>query len=567
MSTRLGTATRRSWWSWLLIAVLIVMTVVPIVLVLINSLNTAKPGQPAQYGFENWQAAFSDPALWNAVRNTFSLAVPEVLIGLVIATALAWLITRTDMKLRRLFEVLLWLAFFVPPLSMTLGWIVVFDPSTGVFNQVLRTLFGSDATQGPFNVYSFWGIVFVHLCCTTVPFMTILLIPSFQRMGASLEEAGRISGAGRLRTAWHVTLPLMLPALTGAAVLGFIYSLKSFEIEAVLGAPTNLNVISTLVYQWLEQSPPAYGIATALGASFIPVILVIAIAQRFAVKGRDYVTVGGHSFSAAPMTLGRVGRWVAAGVVGLYVLFTVVLPVGAVVLGSFMRRFGFFNIKQAFTADHWTSLLQNHVLPSALWTSLSLGLASAIAGVLVYFVVALAITRTRARGRGTIDILSWLPVGIPGILLGLGLLWLYLATPARTVVYGSLFGLTLAIVISHLPTGTQQMKASLMQISTDQENAARVSGAGPRRAYLHVLFPLMRPAVIATGILTFVIAIRDTSTVALLSSSGTTPASVLMLEYSIGANMESAAAIGVILAGITVAIALIARWIGSKTTW
>ena len=547
----------------IVLAVVASVTLVPVSLLLINSFNVAPPTQPAAYGLDNWRQAFADADLRNAAWNTFKLAIIRLPIAVVIAMVLSWLIGRTDMPGGKFVEVLLWLAFFVPSLSVTLGWILLLDPSNGAVNQLIRVLPGmGDVVSGPLNIFSIWGIVLAHISSSTVPIMTILLIPSFRRMGASLDEAARISGASRWRTALLITFPLVAPALMGAALLSFIHSLKTFEIELLLGSPSGLRVFSTQIHEWITDAPPKFGIATALGSIFIPILVALALWQRYAVRRKSYVTVGSHTYSDEPVRLGRIGRWVACALAFLYMTLTLLLPLGAMIVGSFMRRFGFFELTNPFTTEHWTQLFDDNLFASSVQNSLILGLGSTFIGVIIYFAVAYAIVRSNLPTRGGIDLVAWLPVAVPGLLLGLGLLWLYLGTPLRTVLYGNIIGLMIAIVISHMATGTQQMKSAQLQVSNDLEMAARTCGASPIRASLHVLLPILAPSIVAAGILTFDSAIRDISTVVLLSSGNSRPMALLLLEYSTGGQLESASALGVIVSFVTVVVAVIGRRIG-----
>jgi iron(III) transport system permease protein len=534
------------------------VTAVPVILLLINSFNVTRPGEPARYGLENWRRALADPQLSTAVWNTLRLGITRTLIAAVIATTLSVLIARTDMPGRRLVEVALWFAFFIPPLSMTLGWMLLLDPSNGVINTTLRSVFGLTSTHGPFNIYGFWGIILAHISASSVPIMTILIIPSLRRMSSGLEEAARTCGAGRFKTFVFVTLPLARPAILAAALLSFIYSLKTFEIEYLLGNPVDFKVFSTQIYDWIYRDPPLYGIATALGIFIIPVMIFLAVGQRLLTRHRSYVTVGARGFSDVPMSLGRVRRWVIGGAAYAYIFAIVVLPAGALIVGSFMRRFGFFRIQHPFTTAHWTGLLGDGLFSSAAVNSLKLGIGATVLGVAIYFAIAYIAIRSKLPGRGTVDVMAWLPVAIPGILLGLALLWLYLGTPLRTVLYGSVSGLILAIVINHMATGTQQMKAGIIQISPEHEQAARTCGARPIRTLWHIVLPLIGPSVAAVAVLTFDSAIRDISSVVLLSSAGSRPLSILLLEYSSTSLLEQAAALGVIMSVVTVVVGLVA---------
>jgi iron(III) transport system permease protein len=538
---------------------------VPVILILVNSFNTARPGAPASYGLENWRRAGDDPQLVHAIWNTLTLGITRTLIALVLGVIIAWLLARTDMPGARQLEFLFWLAFFVPPLPRTLGWIGLLDPLYGVMNKALSALpFVGDDGSGPFNIYSFWGIVWVHVTSMSLPFMVIILTPAFRRMSADMEEAARMCGAGRTLAALRVTVPLMLPAMLGGAMLTFIYTLQSFEIELLLGSPINLDVLSTQIYRWIRYEPPQFGIATAMGVGFMTIMILVAVGYRRALRGRDYTTVGGRSYSTRPTSLGRIGRWVAFAGVSSFIVLSIVLPVGFMAIGSFMTRFGWFELTDPYTTDHWSRLLADETFKQSITTTCMFALSAAVIGVIVYWWIAHTATRSRARIAGSIDVLAWLPVAIPGMLLGLGLLWLFLGTPLRSVLYGSLAGLVIAMVINHLPTGVVQMRSALLQISAQQEEAAAMCGARRFTRYRAIMLPLLSPAIVAAAVLTITSAVRDISTVVLLASRGSTPVSLLMLEYSVSGRLETAAALGLVVTGALGVVTLLGWRLGRR---
>ncbi|HZJ03032.1 MAG TPA: iron ABC transporter permease, partial [Thermoleophilia bacterium] len=533
---------------------------VPFALILLNSFNTARPSQPADYGLQNWARAFDDPRIVRAIWNTVTLGVTRTIIAITVASALAWLIARTDMPGGRHFEFLFWLAFFIPALPLTLGWIGLMDPLYGTFNLWIRRLPGLGGLQdGPFNIYSFWGIIWVHITAMTIPYMVVLVTPAFRRMGALMEEAARMCGAGRFRTAAQITMPLMLPAIMGAVMLSFIRALQAFEVELLLGSPIGFDVYSTQIYRWIRYEPPQYGMATALGAGFMVIMLVLAVMYRRMIRGRDFTTIGGQSYSEEPVRLGRAGRWVAFGVMVAFFVVGVVAPVVFMIVGSFMTRYGWFHINDPFTTAHWARLFDDPIFVSAVWNTFVIATSAAVVGLVVYWWVAHVAVKSKSKASGAVDLMAWLPLAIPGILLGLGFLWLFLATPLRVVLYGSLIGLTIALVVGHLPTGTVQLKAALLQVSEQQEEAAAICGARKLTRYRKVMLPLLGPSVAAAAVLTFASAVRDISTVVLLASRRTQPLSLLMLEYGFEGRLESAAALGLLITMIMGVVTLIAR--------
>lgn len=535
----------------------------PIVLLIVSSFNTAPPGSRPSYGLQNWKAAFATPGIQEVIWNTLSLGVVRTGIATVAAIAIAWLIARTTMPGSRAIELLFGIAFFVPPLALTLGWKVLLDADSGVINTLLRDWwpFG-ELTDGPLNINSFWGIVWVGLTASSIPFQVLLITPVFRRMGSALEDAATMCGARRFTTIRRILIPITMPAILGSAMLSFIWNLKAFEVELILGTPIGLNVYSTQVYLWVTTFPPAYGIATALGSAFIVIMLLLAWLYQRTVRGKDFTTISAHTYSNAPVQLGRGARVVAPLACWLFITVAVFLPVGAVVLGSLMTRFGFFELDQPYTLAHWQGVLGDQLFISAFENTLFLGVAATLIGVLVYFVIANITVRSTLPGRGVVDIFAWLPVAVPGVLLGLGLLWVYLELPFMQALYGTLAGLTVAVVISHMATGTQQMRGALTQVNRDHELVARVCGAGPVRTNLRILLPLIAPSVAATALLTFVAAVRDISSVVLLSGHASRPLSVLMLEYTAGGDVEQAAALGLLLTALMAVAALLAFWLG-----
>jgi iron(III) transport system permease protein len=229
-----------------------------------------------------------------------------------------------------------------------------------------------------------------------------------------------------------------------------------------------------------------------------------------------------------------------------------------------MRRYGFFQLANPFTLNHWQNLFRDPVFFSSVRNSLIIAAAVAIVGILLYSLVAYAIVRQRSWSAQATDILVWVPWAVPGILMSLGLLWLFLGTPLRVVLYGSLVGIIVAIVIKDSPLSTQFFKAAFLQLGSELEESARVCGASWFRAYLRVLLPLMAPTAITVGLLAFLSAIRDISTSVLLYSAQSRPLAILMLEYSFAGQMERSTAIGVLVTVFVLGVTIAARAVGFR---
>ena len=564
-AARQGTRKRTSAKNWGLITgigmivAVGVFTVVPLLLTVLNSFSESLPGRPTTYSLDAWGVAFSNAKTVSSIGNTVVLAITYTSISLAMAIVFAWLIARTDLPFANFIEFMLWLAFFLPALPMVIGWIALLDPDYGVINTAIRKI--PFVGESPLSIYGFWGIVWAHLATASVGIKVIMLTPAFRRMGAPLEEAARVCGANQLRTMLKVTLPVLAPAILVSAVMGLIHALETFEIELLLGMPTNFFVFSTRIFFLIRQDPPQYAPATALSTVFLVALLGLALFYQRYIKSKQFVTVTGHSYSSARIKLGR-WRPVALAACFLYIGVAIAMPLTMLLLGSFMRRFGFFEIKSPYTLDHWRTVLHDSVFVSSVTNSLIIGLSAAAIGVLAYSILAYAILRGRMVGRDTVDILAWLPWSVPGILLGMGLLWLYLGTPALRFLYGSLLGLTVAMLIRGLPSGTQLMKSAILQVSRDLEEGARVCGAGWLYTYFRILLPLLAPMVVSVAVIVLVASLKDVAVGALLYSPASRPLSLLMLEYGYGGEMEKGAVVGIIISALVAVIALIARVFG-----
>jgi iron(III) transport system permease protein len=280
-------------------------------------------------------------------------------------------------------------------------------------------------------------------------------------------------------------------------------------------------------------------------------------------RGKVFTTVTGQGYSAAPARLGR-WRWPTAAACFGFFAVALAAPLAFLVLGSFMRRYGFFQLANPFTLNHWQNLFRDPVFFSSVRNSLIIAAAVAIVGILLYSLVAYAIVRQRSWSAQATDILVWVPWAVPGILMSLGLLWLFLGTPLRVVLYGSLVGIIVAIVIKDSPLSTQFFKAAFLQLGSELEESARVCGASWFRAYLRVLLPLMAPTAITVGLLAFLSAIRDISTSVLLYSAQSRPLAILMLEYSFAGQMERSTAIGVLVTVFVLGVTIAARAVGFR---
>src|SRR5713226_8771632 len=259
--------------EFLALALLAVAMGLPLLFLLTGSFNLAPPGKGAVYGLDNWIRAFSDPGTLSALWMSFILSVVRLIPAMILSVVFAWLIARTDMPGGKVLESFCWIAYFVPDFPLILAWILLLDPNFGFLNTLAKSIpLGGEPL---FNPYSFWGIVWVHTSTGGIWFKVMLLVPVFRRLGATLEEAARVSGANTLAMLRRITLPVLSPMILAISVLSFIRGLQSFNTELLLGTPAGIYVYSTRIYDYLQREPRAYGEATALGSVFLLVLAIL----------------------------------------------------------------------------------------------------------------------------------------------------------------------------------------------------------------------------------------------------------------------------------------------------
>jgi iron(III) transport system permease protein len=441
-----------------------------------------------------------------------------------------------------------------------MGWILLLDPQYGLINQWLTVL--PFIREAPLNIYSFWGIVWAHLTTSTIAVEVMLFTPAFRNMDATMEEASMVSGAGVMGTLRRIVVPVMTPIVGVVLLLGIVHSLQAFELELILGFPFRFFVFSTQIHWLLNQQPPQFAAATALSSMILLVMVPLIVLQRRATARRSFVTVGGR-FQGHRQSLGK-WRWPVFFALLAVALLITLVPLFFLTLASFMARFGYFYIPQPWTAVHWGRVIDDPLFLDSMTNTLVLGGATAALAVMLFTLIAYVVIRTRFAGRAALDFTSWLPSTLPGIILGVGLLSLFLGTPLLRPFYGSMSLLVLATVISSMTLGVQIIKSALTQLGLELEEAVKVAGGSGWNSFRDVVVPIITPTLLLVGTLSFIAAARNVSTVALIATSHTRPLSLLQLDFLVDSRYESAAVVGIIVVVLTTGVALISRLLGLR---
>jgi iron(III) transport system permease protein len=539
-----------------LVTVLVAFLVLfPLLMLLFGSFWTARPGFPGTWTLDNYIKAYTDVDTYRVFATTVLLVGSKTIFAVALATSLAWIVTRTDTPMRGTLEVLITLPFFIPGLLEAIAWIELLSPNAGTINVWLKSI-GLATTL---NIYSLGGMIWVMALGST-SFIFLLVVNAFRNMDASLEESARASGAGAVRTALSVTLPLMAPLVLSAGMLSFIRAMDSFEVPVLLGLPAKVFVFSNRIYAAVQYDYPVnYGLATSLGVSFFALMIALIYLQNRFLRGREYTVVTGKGYKPRVVRLGKFKYVTLAFCLG-YFLIATALPLSQVFIGSFLRVFGLPRW-DLFTFDNYLAILSD----ASLWrgmvnTFIVCGSAAALE-VFLCTIIAYITTRTKFILRRPLEWICWLPWAIPGIVAGLGMLWAYITLPVP--LYGTLFLLVIVMLTTGLPLGTRLMSGIMVQLGRELEESSRVHGANWQYTFTRVLAPLLKPALAGSFLLLFVGFSRAVSATILFVGPGTELLAVTLFSYSQAGRFQLVSALAIVLMLINVTALVVARRFGA----
>lgn len=536
-----------------LVVVVGFLVLYPLFMLVLGSFAPPRGVTDVTFSLDGYRTALTDADAQKAISTTLWLSLVRAVLAVALALLLAWAISRTNVPGRRVFHNVMLISFFLPLLPQLVAWSLLLSPRTGTLNVWIRALAGSDATSGPFNIYSFEGIIFLGVLGWS-GFLYLFISPAFDAVDSSLEEAARMSGANSFRTIVRVSAPLLMPAVLGAFGLAFIRMFESFETELFLGTPAHIYVFTTQIYSYISQElTPRYPPAIALSTVFVGLTFLLILGQRRILGNRSFVTVGGKGYKRDPADLGP-WKWALFAALVAYSVVHLVLPLGMLLLGSVQRTTVQFSM-DAFTLDHWKVLLSGDVW-NAVKNTLLVGVVASTVAIFLVSIISYVIVRTTFRLRGALDVATWVPYMVPSFVLGVGFLWAALkGIQFPFVLYGSLALLIVAFVVRVLPLGSRLMNGTMVQLSAELEEAARISGAGWTSTFRKIVLPLVSPALGVGWLMFMVTVIRDLSTVILIYGPASTMLSVVFYAHWKSGTAEDAAAIGLLMTFIGMAMA------------
>lgn len=506
----------------------------------------------ALLGTESAQSAL----MWSAF-----VGIGSSIAALVIGGGLAFLTARTDVPGRKLIYGIGIAPLFLPSLVGALAWALLAGPATGYINLAL-TAVGLPALV---NVYSFGGMVFV-LGLYYAPYPFLMIHSALSLMNPDLEDAASLHGAGLRQMLTKVTFPLVLPATIGSGILVFALTVENFAVAQVIGVPGGVDTLPTMIYRLMNAAPARSNDAAAIAVVLTILLVIVVAVQNRVTSGKEFTTVTGKGVRARQISL-RAWRWPTAAMAWLYFLLAVALPMAALLIAAmqtspYLARFSdifqpdalsFWGLGQTVTDPDFHHVMINSII---------VGAATAAIGTAFCFALAYTRYRTQSPGRSVLEYIAMLPLAVPAIVLGLGLLWTWLALPIP--IYGTLAVLVVAFVAVFLPQGYRGVAASIVQLDQDLEDSAVMHGATRAQAIRFVTVPLLRVGLSSTFLLLLMLSMRELTSALFLFTSDTRLLSIAIFDAYDNGSIQSAAELSLLYCVVIAVLAVASRRLGAK---
>ncbi|MHB1325677.1 MAG: ABC transporter permease [Thermoleophilia bacterium] len=511
---------------FLALAVLVVLVVVPLLALLWRGMRP------------ELLPTLAEPDVRSATVNSLITGSLAALLATVFGVGLSWTLERTDVPARNFFRAVFFMPLLIPPFIGTIGWLAVLGP-VGYVNVLYNRVMGS--SDGLINLYGPGGIVAL-LALHVYPIVYLMVAAALRGVPGALEEAARASGAGRLRVALDVTLPLIFPAILAGFTLTFMFNLSDFGIPALLGTPVQYTVLPTLIYSYLVNGTTDNPLSAA---SFLGILLLVLAGGAFLIQHRltRRLDIDGAASLPHPVALGAA-RYPVTVLLGLLAAVFAVAPVLALLTSSLLKAPGVPFTLENLTLDNIQQALVAPTTVRGFVNSLLLASGAAVLAGLLGTFTATLITRTRSLINPALDALAIAPKALPGTVVAVA--WILIGIPAG--LYSTRAIILFAYVTAFIALMVQAVRGPLASVPVVLEDAARLSGASSLRTLRDVTWPLVSPAVFVGLGLVFFTAIREITISALLVAPGTETLGVVIFNLQEAGDYNAATSLALVVA-------------------
>jgi iron(III) transport system permease protein len=540
-----------------LLALLGLLVVFPLAEVLLISLQHTN-GSPPGLTLDSYALAFGKARYLQGFWNSALLGAGVATLCMGLTVPMAWAVARTNMPGKKLVRAMVMLTFITPPFLGATSWVLLAAPNAGWLNRLYVAATG--ATAGPLNIYSMTGLAFV-IAIYSIPYSFVFTTAALELVSSEIEDAANILGAGRITTTLRITLPLVAPALLGAWIITYLEAVSIIGSSVIIGLPAHVNLVPLQLLEFFGF-PLRVEAAAAYAMPLLLVTVGLFLLQQRVLHRRSYVALTGKGGERRPIELGRA-RWLALGWALLVTSLTVALPYLVLLQAAFAKAWARgFGLDNLTLGNFRLLLLEQTTLQQSIVNTFIYAAAAACLAVALALTTAYVVARRLVPAGGLLSVLCLTPFAIPGIVLAIGFYAAYAPPPLSLAGTGAI--LVLAFTTRFLPIAFANASAAMRGINPEMEEAVRILGGGRILALRGVVLPILKRNIVAVWLLVFIAASREVSSALFLYGPRTRTMSVMFFDLTEGADFEQLAALGLIMAVMTMLFVAIGQFVAGR---
>ncbi|NLK76406.1 MAG: iron ABC transporter permease [Clostridiales bacterium] len=516
---------------------IILVFIAPIVRLFLMSLKSEEG-----YSLWNYALLLQEDRTRKAILNTIVIAVGSTAIAAILGSAFAFIIAYTNVRRKRLLELLVLLPFIIPSYIITLSWSSLFSQK-GMINQTLSAM-----GLGKINVYSIAGIILVLGFCN-VPIVYMNVIHMLRKIPTDMEWAARTCGYGIGQAMLKINLVQAMPAIISGSILAFLAAIDNFAVPAFLGISSGIPVLSTYIYEKsISFGPNSFSLAATLSV----ILSVIAVAGTlvegiFGKKSSGMESIKEDYSVRIPLSSGK--RKVLQYGVILFLCIINIVPLISMFTSAFQKNYGVKMTLDQFTTDNFTAILQNKGILDAIRNSLMLACGCCIICIVIGTAIAYQKVRHPGRMITLVEKSASLTYAIPGIVLALSMIfhWVEPLPGIRPGIYGTISILMIAYVTRYLILQIKGSATAMLSIHPALEEAAAASGRSVFAVWGKILIPLLIRPVLSSTFMIFVSALTELTLSSMLAAAGTKTIGLMIFNFQQAGDYNLAAAMSVVI--------------------
>jgi iron(III) transport system permease protein len=498
------------------------------------------------FTLNHWIKVLFDPSslsvFYKPLLNSLVTSLGACLVALLFGGVFSWLITRTNIRWKKVLSSLFIFPYIMPSWTLALAWYNIFKNSVvggtpGMFVALTGIETPNWFAYGAFPIALVTGLHYT-------PFAYIMIGGILRNMDANLEEAAMMLHTRRSRIVWKITIPMVLPAVLSTFLLVFSSAMSSFAVPQFLGLPVRYQVLTTQLYRTLNGINPGQGYCIAMLMIIISVA-ILAFNNRMIGTRKNYTTVTGKSSNISLINL-KKARTLISVIALVLILIVSIFPLVSFAIESLILHPGDYSPSN-FTLQFWigtaeensianneAGLLRNPSLWKALFNSLKLSLICAVTAGTLGFLAGYGIV----RGRGTklakiVDNLAFFPYLMPS--MAFSVIYLSMFSTRRGFIpalYGTFFLLVLIGTVKYMPFASRSGINSMMQLSTQIEEAGEIIGVSWPKRMARLVIPIQKSSFISGYLLPFISCMRELSLFVLLVTPSNRVLTTLLFYYN-----------------------------------